>query len=261
MSAARAIWKGHLALGEYRAPVKMYAAVEPRTVHFRLLHAEDLAPVEQHIVRKEDGREVPKDEQRKAFALSGDTAIILHPEDLQALEPEPSRDIELCRFVPRTLLGDQWYDRPYWLGPDEDEAAYFALAEALEGQETVGIARWVMRKKRYVGALDVLDGYLMMTTLRRADQVLSFSGIEPGKAATPEANELQLAQQLVATIEGDFEPQRWRDEHRDRLYALIEAKSRGEQIAPPARKRKPKPASLVEGLRASLTAAREQRLA
>ena len=84
------------------------------------------------------------------------------------------------------MLGDQWYDRPYYLGPDADDSDYFALADALERKNVVGIARWVMRKKRYVGALTSTNGYLMISTLRRADQVLSFSGIEPAKAPAPQ---------------------------------------------------------------------------
>ena len=121
---ARSIWKGRLLLREHEVPVKMYSAVEDRKVHFRLLHAKDLAPVEQHIVRKDTGKDVANEDQRKAFPVSRETAVILAPDDLAELEPPPSREIELCRFVPSSLLSDQWYDRPYYLGPDEDEENY-----------------------------------------------------------------------------------------------------------------------------------------
>jgi DNA end-binding protein Ku len=203
---SRAIWKGELQLGKLQVGVKLYSAVEDRSVHFHLLHSKDRAPVEQHIVRKDTGKDVGKDEMRKAFAVSRNTAVILQPEELDTLVPPESREIHLCRFVAPSLLGDQWYERPYYLGPDEDEDSYFALATALERKNEIGIARWVMRKKRYVGALSSLDGYLTMTTLRRADQVLNFSGVKPIKTAAPQASELKLAQQLVSTIEADFDP-------------------------------------------------------
>ena len=131
---------------------------------------------------------------------------MLEPEDLEKLVPPESRDIRYLSIRRACPLGDQWYERPYYLGPMAMRRSYFALAQALERKNVIGIARWVMRKKRYVGALSSLDGYLMMSTLRRADQVLSFSGVEPSKTHAPQADELKLAEQLVSSIEADFDP-------------------------------------------------------
>ena len=150
---ARAIWKGRLVLGKHEVPVKMYSAVADQVVHFHLLHDKDLVPVEQRIVRKDNGREVPKEAQRKAFPLDEERAVILEPDELEALQPTGDRTIQLLRFVPREALGDPWFDRPYVLGPDDDEGAYFALAKVVDGSSRIGIARWVMREKRYLGAL------------------------------------------------------------------------------------------------------------
>lgn len=259
--AARAIWKGHLVLGEHEVPVKFYSAIEEQKIHFRLLHERDAAPVEQQIVRKDTGKEVEKDERRKAYPLSRETAVILQPEDLESLEPPESREIHLCRFVDSALLSDQWYDRPYYLGPDADDDSYFAFAEALGKKKVVGIARWVMRKKRYLGAIHLNDGYLMISTLRRAEQVLSFSNVEVTKPNTPQESELKLAEQLVSSISGDFEPQLWQDEYRKRVHELIEAKLRGKKVTPIKRKPKAPEASLADALKASLAQAREKRVA
>jgi DNA end-binding protein Ku len=258
---ARAMWKGLIELGKHKVGVKMYSAIEDRTVHFHMLHRKDHAPVEQHIVRKDTGKDVAKEEMRKAFAVTKDTAVILQPEDLEKLIPPESRDIHVCRFVPPSVLGDQWYERPYYLGPDEDEDSYFALAQAIERKKLIGIARWVMRKKRYVGALSALDGYLMVSTLRRADQVLSFSGVEPSKEAAPKPNELKLGEQLVSSIEADFDPELWQNEYRQRLCKMIEAKASGKKLAPIKPKKKAPQASLADSLRASIAAAKEKRVA
>src|SRR5688500_7462667 len=110
---ARAIWKGQLHLGERALAVKFYSAVEDRTIHCHLLHEKDRAPGEPHIVRKDTGREVPKEEIRKAFAVDRETAVVFEPDDLDQVAPPESREIRLCRFVAPSLLGDQWYDRPY----------------------------------------------------------------------------------------------------------------------------------------------------
>lgn len=259
--AARAIWKGELNLGRQAVGVKFYSAIEDRSVHFHLLHDKDRAPVEQHIVRKDTGEDVPKEAMRKAFAVSPAAAVILQPEELEELAPPESREIELLRFVPPAAIGDQWYERPYYLGPDGDADEYFALGEALGRAGVIGIARWVMRKKRYLGAISVVNGYLLMTTLRRAEQVLQFSGIEPARSATPQANELKLAAQLVQSIETDFDPRHWQNEYRQRLCKLIEAKARGEKITPVRVQRKKTQGSLADSLKASLAAAREKKVA
>lgn len=258
---ARAMWKGIIELGKHQVGVKMYSAVEDRTVHFHMLHRKDDAPVEQHIVRKDTGKDVPKGDMRKAFALSKDTAVILQPEDLEKLVPPESRDIEVSRFVAPAVLGDQWFERPYYLGPDDDEDGYFALAQAIERKKVIGIARWVMRKKRYVGALSAFNGYLTMTTLRRADQVLSFSGVEPAKTVAPKPNELKLAEQLVSSISADFDPELWQNEYRQRLCKLIEAKARGEKIERPRPKKRAPQKSLADSLKASIAASKEKKVA
>ncbi|HEY5810643.1 MAG TPA: Ku protein [Povalibacter sp.] len=256
---ARAIWKGELLLGKHRLAVKLYSAVEDRSVHFHMLHEKDLAPVEQHIVRKDTGEDVAKDEIRKAFATGGSTAVILQPEELAKLDPPESRDIEVSRFVAPQLLGDQWYDRPYYLGPDGDSPHYFAFSRAVERSGKMGIARWVMRKKQYVGALTTHEGYLVMTTLRRADQILSFAGVQPEKPNAPRANEIKLAEQLVASITGDFDPAAWQNEYRERLCQLIEAKARGKKLAPAKVRRKATSASLEQSLKASLAAMKKEK--
>ena len=256
---ARAIWKGRLAIAGVRLPVKMYAAVRDRKVHFRLLDKDTLAPVHQRIVRKTDGKEVPRDERRKAFALDDERAVVLTREELDELEPKPSRDIELLRFVAPSLVGDAWYDRSYFLGPDEEAKEYFALAEALAAKRRLGIARWVMRKKRYVGALIVLDGYLMMVTLRRADQVLTLPRIDSGPE--PQAKELKLAERLVEEISGRFDPSAWQDEYHERVCRLIEAKAKGKK--PELRRPRHRRASggLSAQLRASLESMQERKVA
>jgi DNA end-binding protein Ku len=258
---ARALWKGELVLGKIRLPVELFSAVQDRAVHFRLLHSKDLVPVEQRIIRKSDGKEVPKEDRRKAYPLNRDEAVILQPDELEKLQPESSREIELCRFVRTGVLGDQWFDRPYYLGPDKDAADYFALAEAIERGNVVGVARWVMRKKYYLGALTSNGGYLVMTTLRRAEQVLSVGGVEVPAARRPDDRELKMAEQLVSSIEGDFEPGEWKNEYRQRVRELIDTKARGRSLKLVAPKRKRAGGDLADLLQRSVESAKEKKVA
>jgi DNA end-binding protein Ku len=118
-----------------------------------------------------------------------------------------------------------------------------------------------MRKQRYLGALDAHGGYLVLSTLRRADQVLSFAGVQPAKAATPHANEIKLAEQLVNSISGNFDPSQWHNEYRQRVRDLVEAKARGDTLKPVKPKSRPAEGDLTASLKASLAALKDRRVA
>jgi DNA end-binding protein Ku len=258
---ARAMWKASLELGEVRLPVKLYAAAEDRDVHFRLLHAADRVPVRQRMVDPRDGREVPSEEVRRGVELEEGRFVLLRPEELRRLEPKASRAIEVTRFVPRDALDLAWYSRPYLLGPDRSSADYFALAKALEASGKRGIARWVMRRQRYFGALAVRDGYLALIALHSADEVVAAEQLPRPAAATLSKGERKLAEQLLATLDAAFDPNELRDEYRERVEKLIEAKRKGRSFKV---KEAPAPrvgGDLGEALRRSLRAARGGRRA
>src|SRR6476660_8718465 len=155
--AARAIWKGNLKLNATKVPVKLYSAVQDRTVRFHVLEEKSKTRVKQHMVEPDSGKEVPAEEIQKGFEVQPGTFVILDKEELAQLEPEASREIEITQFVPPSQIPPEYFDRPYYLGPDGDQAAYFALAEALQKKEREGVVRWVMRKQPYVGAIRSVD--------------------------------------------------------------------------------------------------------
>src|SRR3982751_3048489 len=134
--AARAIWKGQLKLGTTKVPVKLYSAVQDRTVRFNVLDDRAKKRVKQHMVDPDNGEEVAAEEIRKGYEIEPGKYVILTEEDLEKLEPPPSRDIEILEFVPQAKISQQWYERPYYLGPDGDVKDYFALAEALQKTES-----------------------------------------------------------------------------------------------------------------------------
>ena len=191
--AARAIWKGILKIGANRIPVKLYSAVEDRTVRFHVLDDRHLMRVKQHMVDRDTGEEVSNEEVQKAYEVEPGRFVILTEEDLDALKPEPSREIEIGEFVPPEQISQQWYERPYYLAPDGDQKNYFGLAQALNNREVEGVAHWVMRNKSYVGVLRAEEGYLFLVTLRSAGEVISASELPKPGGPAPTAKELAMA--------------------------------------------------------------------
>jgi DNA end-binding protein Ku len=255
--SARAMWKGVISFGSVALPVRLYSAVQDRDVHFRLLHRTDKQPVKQVMINPETDEVVPAEQIRKAYE-DGDVLVMLSEEELESIEPEPSREIEVLRFVED--ITHQWYDRPYYLGPDGAGGEYFALSEALTTQKKQGVARWVMRNKEYVGALVPEGDYLMLITLRYAEEIIPASALEPPAGRPADAKELKLAEQLVATLESDFDPAEFADEYRARVLEFVEKKASGG--APRIKKlqpRRPTEKSLADVLAASLTGMKKER--
>lgn len=253
--AARAIWKARILLGGEEVPVKLYSAVQDRAVHFRLLHGKDLQPVKQQMVNPETGKVVEYEDVHRAFQTEDGDLVMLDEEELAELEPEASREITVTRFVKPDAISHQWYDRPYFLGPDEDDEAYFALVEALKRQEREGVARWVMRKKEYVGALRVEGDHLMLMTLRHAGEVVAASSLPAPGGRALDQREVKMATQLVKALEDELDMTAYHDEYRERVAELVEAKAEGKVLKFPKAPKKQTEKSLADMLEKSLQAA------
>jgi DNA end-binding protein Ku len=253
--AARAIWKGRITFGAVEVPVKLYSAVQDRSIHFRLLDRKTKEPVKQHMVNPETGERVEHAQIRRAYQTEDGKLVVLDQEELEELEPGESRDIEITRFVPPEKLNHQWYERPYYLGPDDKGSqGYFALAAALRELEREGVARWVMRKKSYVGALRAEGDHLMLISLRHAGEVVPASALDaPGGRALGK-REVAMARQLVESMKEELDIAAFRDEYRDRVLEYVEAKAAGKVKKLPARRTKKTDRSLEDVLERSIAA-------
>jgi DNA end-binding protein Ku len=252
--AARSIWKAHIRFGAVDVPVKLYSAVQDRTVHFRLLDVKRHEPVRQHMVNPDTGKVVESGDIRRAYQTDEGDLVILDAEELEELNPKPSRDIEITRFVPPEQITHQWYDRPYYLGPDEDDEAYFALAAALRKREVEGVARWTMRNKEYVGALLAEGDYLMLITLRRAGEVVPASALPAPTGRALDDREVAMARQLIAAMEEPFDIAAYHDEYRERVVELMEARAAGKVVKFPRAQVRKTDVDLADVLEASLAA-------
>src|SRR5205823_6326618 len=189
------------------------------------------------------------------------TFVILDKEELAQLEPEASREIEVTQFVPPSQIPPEYFDRPYYLGPDGDQAAYFALAAALQKKNREGVARWVMRKQSYVGAVRAVDDYLMLFTLRKAEEVLSAQDLPKPSGRAPDKKELAMATQLVELLKGEFDPKEYKDEYRERVMDFVEKKAKGHKPKLHLVKAKKKTTSLDKVLSKSIEALKKQKKA
>jgi DNA end-binding protein Ku len=255
------MWQGTLSFGKHEIPVKLYSAVLDRQIHFHLLHKRDRTRVAQRMVDAETEKSVPLEEARKAFEAERGVYVAVSREELEASAPEPDRRIGIDRFVPAESIDAQFFDRPYYVGPTEQAAMdYAAFLRALESKKRAGIASWVMRKHSYVGAVLPRDGWLILITLRHAEEVIPITELDAPQGRGLEPKERKLADQLIEALSGDFQPEAYRDLYQDRVRELIDAKRAGKKVKPKRPPRRRAEGTLEESLQSSLKAAsRRQR--
>jgi DNA end-binding protein Ku len=253
--SARAIWQGVIHIGATRLPVKLYSAVVDREIHFHLLHAPDLVRLQQRMVLP-NNEVVEREETRKGFPVDDETMLLLDDAELDRLAPAASRTIEVTRFIPRASLALEWLDRPYYLGPAPGhETECRAFAGALAKRAHCGIARWVMRKRDYVGAVFGAHGHLIALTLHSPDEVINTSQLSPPPGRDLSAEEQSLADQFVDSLTGAFEPGIYHDPYQDQIAQLVEAKRRGRKVPRRRASKRPEaPKSLAAALRRSVQA-------
>lgn len=252
----RAIWNGAISFGLVSIPVKLYAATTSQTVRFHQIDAETGARVRQQRVSEADGSVVPYDRIVKGYELASGQHVVITDEEMASLDPQASRTIDLLEFVDQSSIDPLYYDSAYYLGPDPATVKPYALLlGAMADADKVGIARFVMRGREHLCALRPDDGALVLSTMRYADEVRSTSDIaelDDVAAVTLTDGELAMAGQLIASLDADFDAERYHDSYRQKVLEMIEAKQRGDHslVAAP----EPEAASTVVDLMAALEA-------
>src|SRR3954454_18520053 len=261
----RSIWTGAISFGLVTVPVKLYSAVQRKTVRFNQLDAEDGVRISQKRVNAQSGEEVPYERIVKGYEIAPERYVIIEPGELEALEPIKSRTIDIEDFVDLSEIDPVFYDHPYYLAPGAGGAKpYRLLLEAMSESGKVAIAKVVIRQKENLVAIRPMEGDLLgMATMIFADEVVDPERIDELDAANEvEVNdrELSIAKQLVESLSGDWEPDKYRDTYREEVLALIERKAAGEEIAvQPQREEAEEPVpDLMAALKASLDAVRER---
>ncbi|HLU83303.1 MAG TPA: Ku protein [Trueperaceae bacterium] len=251
--SVRAMWKGVVEFGTVSVPVKLYSAVKDKTVSFRLLNREDGKPVRQVLVNSKSKKIVEYEDSERGFVTGKGELVSLDSDELESLEPDASRTIEVTSFLPPSSIEYRWYLRPYYLGPDGDDEAYFTLVAALGRDEFEGVAQWVMRDKEYVGALRLHRGYPMLVTLRYAEELVPLEGFSPAQDDELDPKQVKMASQLIEMLSADFEPEKYEDEYRESVLDLIKRKRSGETVKKSKPRAKKATGDLTSALEKSLS--------
>jgi DNA end-binding protein Ku len=258
----RSIWKGAISFGLVSIPVKLYSATEERDVAFHQVRRSDGSRIRYKRVAAADGEEVPFSEIAKGYELPGGEMVVLTDDDFAGLPLSTSRAIEVLEFVPLEQVDPIYFAKSYYLEPDRTGAKPYALLRnSLERSGRVALVKIAIRSREQLATLRVRDGVFVLETMLWPDEVRTpdFPFLEEQAEVRPQ--ELTMAETLIETLSGDFDPSQYRDSYREALQAVIDAKVAGKEVVAPAAEGPAPDAAgdLMAALRASVEAARRNR--
>ena len=251
--AGPTIWKGNIHFGDTNVPVKLHSSVREERIQFHLLHRRDQARLHQQMVCAFEKQPVPAEQQSKGFEVEDGKYVIVDPAEIEQTAPESSRMIEVHEFVKTEQISPLFWEKVYYLEPDTAAPGYSSLVEVLQDMGVQGICTWTMRKRSYFGALQAGGKILRLQVLRFADEVIAGESLGLEEFPLSE-KELDIGLQLINHLTGPFQPEKFVNEHQQKLQSLIDQKARGEKVVllRPRRLKATAPDNLLQVLEASL---------
>jgi DNA end-binding protein Ku len=254
---ARALSTATISFGLVSIPVKLYSAAESQSaLSFNQIHKKDGARVKQQLVSSRSGEVVPREEIVKGYEFAKGQYVLFEPAELKALEATATHTIDIVEFLKAEQIERQYLEKVYYLGTDKGGArAYKLLSQALTETGRIGIGKYAARGKQYLVMVRPMGHGLVMEQLHYPDELRAFSEV-PIEDATVKPAELKLATQLIEQAASDeFQPEKYRDEVRERMLELIQRKVEGEDITiAPTAEPENKIIDIMEALKASLAA-------
>ena len=254
--AARSIGSGTISFGLVSIPFKLYTAASSQSVKFHQLHGKCGGRIKYQVYCPTDDEVVERKELIKGYEYAKDQYVRFENSELKALEAEKSHILDIVEFVPLDTVDLIYVDKSYYLGPDKGGAkAYRLLSRAMEDTGKVAIGRHTARGKEQLVIVRPYKNGLLLHQVYYADEVRAFEDIDLGEDVGFKPGEPELAQQLIAHLSAeDFEPQKYRDEFRDRVLAAVEQKVAGEEITLAPEQPTAQIIDLFDALKASLGA-------
>ncbi|MGY1605785.1 MULTISPECIES: non-homologous end joining protein Ku [unclassified Geodermatophilus] len=255
----RSIWRGAVSFGLVSIGVKLYSATEDKDVRFHQVHAADGGRVKYKRVCSIDGEEIEYADIAKGYELPDGQLVILTDEDLAELPLATRREIEVLQFVDQGDIDPVHFEKTYYLEPDGPATRpYVLLRDALENTGRVAITKIALRQRESLAALRVRDGVLVLHTMRWPDEIRrpDFGFLDDDVSVRPQ--ELQMAEALIGSMAGEFDPHEFTDDYREAMTALLEAKQTGGEVQPVPETADPGAAvvDLMSALRRSVERAR-----
>lgn len=250
---ASTVWKGHLTFGLLSLPVKLYSAARSETVSFNQLHKDDHSRVKQVLYCQLEDKPIQRSDIVKGYEYQKDKYVVVEEEEIKKVAPKTAKTMEVLEFVKTSEVDPVFFDASYYLAPDEaGEKPYALLFEALRQSGCVGVAKIAMHNREHIVILRPGARGILLHTMYYMDEIRQVEEFRTDTSMVQE-KELGLARMLIESLLAPFEPDKYKDNYRENLMAMIKAKVEGKQIVEPAAPAHKAPViDILEALKMSL---------
>ena len=258
----RPLWKGAITFGLISIPVRLYSAVQEKSLKFHLLHEADGGRIKNQRVCSKCGKEVTWDDLVKGYEYSKDHYVTFNDEELEALDVDSIRAIDVVAFVPLQDIDPIYFNKTYYVAPEAAGLkAYRLLADALEAEGQVGVAKVALREKEHLATVRLKDDVFVLETMHWPDEIREPEFEELSKKVKVQDSEVKMARQLIQQLSSEFNPEDFADEYRGKLEELVQAKVEGQEVTVSAEpKEEPtKVVDLMDALKASVEEAKKRK--
>jgi len=259
------MWRGAIQFGLVTIPVKLYLATEQSGIGFNLLHATCLNRIQMKVYCPYHDEVIPRSETVRGYEWSKGKYVVVTDEDIDSVPLKTMRAIEIEMFIAaaRDNGGTEFVKQAYYLEPEQIGAkAFYLLKSVLAEQGKTAICKIVLKDREQLAALNPFSKTMLLTTLHWPDEVRATDDLNlPEDEIEIKASEKKMAEQLVASMTGDFNAEDYHDDYRQALMAVIEKKVAGEKPEPAAKAEPTNITDLMAALEASVAAARQERRA
>ena len=258
----RPLWKGAITFGLISIPVRLYSAVQEKSLKFHLLHEADGGRIKYQRVCAKCGKEVTWDDIVKGYEYSKDHYVQFSDEELDAMDVDSIRAIDVVTFVPLEEIDPIYFNKTYYVAPEAAGLkAYRLLADALQAEGQVGVAKVALRDKEHLATVRLKDDVFVLETMHWPDEIREAEFEELNKRVKVQDSEVKMARQLIQQLSDNFKPEMFQDEYRSKLEELVAKKVEGEEItvAPAPEEEPTKVVDLMEALKASVEEAKSRK--
>ena len=249
---ATSVWKGYLTFGLISIPIRLFSAARTERIGLNQLHSVCKTRIRMPLFCPHCEKQVPRNEIVKGYEYEKDQYVLFDEEELDKIEPESARSMEILEFVKVDEIDPLYFDSSYYMTPeDEGKKAYQLLLNAMENSGYAAIAKLTMHQREHIVIIRPGSKGMTLHTMFYSNEIRAAESVPTDKIEVKE-QEKKLAQQLIESLAAPFEPQKYRDEYQENVHAMIAAKLKGQEVTEVAQPHMAPVIDLMEALKKSL---------